>query len=156
MKRIILAMAVAAMCGLGVSCSTPDANVPQKVIDNFPKVKSIAQEGSLTTVLNRKGDVLGYVLNSKPASDGIIGFKGETPLEIYFDGNKAVTKVEMLPNQETENFANKVVAGGLLDSWNGLGVEEALTKEVDVVSGATYTSKSVIGSFQAAVEANMK
>ena len=156
MKKLVLALAVAAMCGLGVSCSKPDANVPQSVIDHYPKVKSIAEEGSLTTVLNKKGDVLGYVLNSKPASDSIMGFKGETPLEIYFDGNKTVMKVVMLPNQETENFANKVVTGGLLDSWNGLGVEDALAKEVDVVSGATYTSKGVIGSFQAALKANMQ
>ena len=156
MKKLVLALAVIAMCGLGASCSKPDANVPEKVIEYFPKVKSISQEGSLTTVLNRKGDVLGYVLNSKPASDGIVGFKGETPLEIYFDGDKVITKVEMLPNQETENFANKVINSGLLDSWNGLDYILALEKNVDVVSGATYTSKSVISTFQAAVEANMK
>lgn len=156
MKKIVLALAVLAMCGLGVSCSKPDANVPENVIETYPKVKSITQEGSLMTVLNKKGEVLGYMLNSKPASDTIVGYRGETPLNIFFDSNKNIMKVEMLPNQESENFVNKVLNSDLLNSWNGLSAEEALTKQVDVASGATYTSTSVINTLHAAIEANMK
>ena len=161
MKKLILAIAVIAMCGLGVSCNkeeieNPETNVPQKIVDLFPNASSIEENGSLITVMDKKGNVLGYLLNSKPASDGIEGKFGETPLEIRFDGSKVVTDVEMLPNQETESFVDKIKKHGLLDSWNGLGVDEALNKKVDVVSGATKTSKSIIKTFRTAVEVNMK
>ena len=149
------------MCGLGVSCNkeeieNPETNVPQKIVDLFPNASSIEENGSLITVMDKKGNVLGYVLNSKPASNGIQGKFGETPLEILFDGKKVVTNVEMLPNQETPDFVKRVERSGLMESWDGLGVDAALAKEVDVVSGATYTSESVIKSFKAAVKTNMK
>ena len=154
MKKVILALVVATMCGMGVSCSKAEEEVPQKILDLYPTAASIEQEGSLITSLDKKGNVVGYVLNSKPASDGIEGKNGETPLEILIDGDKVVTNVEMLENQETPSFVNIVVKSGLLEKWNGVGVEEAVTKPVDVVSGATLTSNSVIKTFRTAVKAN--
>ena len=156
MKKIILALVVVAFCGLSISCSKSGIEAPQRIIDLFPTATTIEQEGSLITVKNKKGETLGYVLNSKPASDGIIGHNGETPLEILFDGKKIVTNVDLLPNQETAGIINMIKKCRLLESWNGLGVDEALTKEVDVVSGATHTSQSIIKTFQTAVKVNMK
>jgi len=42
-----------------------------------------------------------------------------------------------------------VIKAGFLDSWNGLTAEEALNKEVDAVSGATYSSKGIQNSLKA-------
>ena len=153
MNKVILGLAVAALCGLAISCSKTE-EVPQRILDIYPTAASIEQEGSLITALDKKGNVLGYVLNSKPASDGIVGRNGETPLEILFDGKKVVTSVEMLENQETPSFVNIVKKSGLLEKWDGVGVEEAVTKHVDIVSGATLTSNSVIKTFRTAVKAN--
>jgi Na+-transporting NADH:ubiquinone oxidoreductase subunit NqrC len=61
-----------------------------------------------------------------------------------------------LDNQETPNFAQRVVDGGLYEAWNGLTVDEALAKEVDAVSGATYTSKGVKNSLVARLKAYQK
>jgi Na+-transporting NADH:ubiquinone oxidoreductase subunit NqrC len=61
-----------------------------------------------------------------------------------------------LENQETSNFAKRVVEGGLYEAWNGLTVDEALGKDVDAISGATYTSNGVKKSLVARLKAYQK
>ena len=53
----------------------------------------------------------------------------------------------------TTRFAQHVVEGGLYEAWNGLTPDEALNKEVDAVSGATYTSNGVKKSLIARLKA---
>ena len=64
-----------------------------------------------------------------------------------------IKNVVLLENQETPRFAQRVVEGGLYDAWNGLTVDEALGKDVDAVSGATYTSNGVKNSLIARLKA---
>jgi uncharacterized protein with FMN-binding domain len=40
---------------------------------------------------------------------------------------------------------------GFYKNWNGLTVKQALKKEVDAVSGATFTSNAAIQSVRAAL-----
>lgn len=69
------------------------------------------------------------------------GLNSKTPIKIYIKGNK-ITKIESLPNQETPAvFAS---AERLLKKFIGKSVDEASTMKVDGVSGATYSSKSLI------------
>ena len=58
----------------------------------------------------------------------------------------------MLNNNETPSFLNKVINAGFLNSWNGLTVKEALDKNVDAVSGATYSSNGIQQSLKARLE----
>ena len=62
----------------------------------------------------------------------------------------------LLDNEETPRFAQRVVEGGLYEAWNGLTVDEALGKDVDAVSGATYTSNGVKNSLVARLKAYQK
>jgi len=91
------------------------------------------------------------VVYSKPASDGIKGYNGETPVMIAFDKKMVITGVFLLQNQETPKFAKRVEDAGFYKNWNGLTVKQALKKEVDAVSGATFTSNAVIQSVRAAL-----
>ena len=45
-----------------------------------------------------------------------------------------------------------MVEGGLFDAWNGLTIDQALEKEVDAVSGATFTSNGVKASLKACLK----
>lgn len=123
-----------------------------EVVRAFPKAKSVKKTTQWTEVYNADKQLLGYALYSKPASDGIKGYLGETPLLIALDANKKVLSVEMLKNSETPSYVKMVKDAGLLKQWNGMSVKKAKKKKVDTVSGATYTSKSVILSFQAALK----
>ncbi|MDY5968665.1 MAG: FMN-binding protein [Bacteroidales bacterium] len=150
MKKLNLAilsfaMALLPLMGLAQAVS-PD------VKKMYPKATSIQSLDNGWVAVKGGKKLLGYIAYSKPASDGIKGFNGETPLMICFDAKQKITKVSMLPNGETPSFAKRVEASGLLDSWNGLSVEKALSVAPDAVSGATYTSRSVMSSMSAALK----
>lgn len=120
----------------------------------FPKAAYVELTAEATyAVKDAKGKVIGTVLLSSPYSDGINGFNGPTPLQIALDNNDKIIEVRVLDNDETPNFLKRVTDAGYLDSWNGLTVEEALKKEVDAVSGATYSSKGIQNSLKARLEA---
>lgn len=120
----------------------------------FPKAAYVELTAEATyAVKDAKGKVIGTVLLSSPYSDGINGFNGPTPLQIALDNNDKIIEVRVLDNDETPNFLKRVTDAGYLDSWNGLTVEEALNKEVDAVSGATYSSRGIQNSLKARLQA---
>ena len=116
----------------------------------FPKAAYVELTQTATyAVKNEKGKVIGTVLLSSPYSDEIMGFNGPTPLQIAMDAEGKILEVRVLANGETPNFLNRVIKAGFLDSWNGLTAEEALNKEMDAVSGATYSSRGIQNSLKA-------
>ncbi len=120
----------------------------------FPEAKYIELTETATyAVKNKRGKVIGSVLLSSPYSDDIKGFNGPTPLQIALDEKGKIIEIRVLKNNETPNFLNRVLDAGFLESWNGLTVEEALNKEVDAVSGATYSSNGIQKSLKARLQA---
>lgn len=120
----------------------------------FPDAKYVELTETATyAVKNKRGKVIGTVLLSSPYSDEIKGFNGPTPLQIALDEKGKILEVRVLKNNETPNFLQRVVDAGFLNSWNGLTIEEALSKEVDAVSGATYSSNGIQRSLKARLEA---
>ena len=119
----------------------------------FPKAAHVELTETATyAVKNKRGKVIGSVLLSSPYSDEIMGFNGPTPLQIALDNDGKIIEVRVLENQETPKFLNRVIDAGFLNSWNGLTAEEALNKEVDAVSGATYSSNGIKNSLKARLE----
>ncbi len=104
-------------------------------------------------IKDAQGNKIGTVLYSSPYSDQVQGFKGTTPLLIALDAEGRIKDVVLLENQETPRFAQRVVDGGLYEAWDGLTPAEALEKDVDAVSGATYTSNGVKNSLVARLKA---
>ena len=129
----------------------PSNGLPVEITNAFPSAKSVKQSAKWTEVYDAKGVLLGYAVYSKPASDGIKGYMGETPVMIALNTTEVIIAVEMLKNNDTPGYVQKVKAAGLLESWNGQPAKKAAKKKVDVVSGATYTSRGVIMSLQAAL-----
>ena len=127
--------------------------IEMAVVHAFPTVKSVDKTKKMSPVYDSQKKLLGYVVYSKPASDGIKGYAGETPVVIAFSTKKVITGVYLLPCQETPGFAHRVEEAGFYKNWNGLTVKKALKKEVDAVSGATFTSTAVAKSVRAALQA---
>lgn len=82
------------------------------------------------------------VVNTTEICKSVDGYNGPVPVKIYIRKNK-VEKIEMLNNQEGPKYVS-AVKKHLLEAWNGLGIKEATTKEIDAVTGATFTSKAFI------------
>lgn len=90
------------------------------------------------------------IINTADIGKKFIGYAGPTPVEITIKDNK-ISKVKVLANQETPEFIGAVRNSDLLDSYNGLTLQEAAEKHIDGVSGATYTSKAIINNMKAGV-----
>lgn len=88
------------------------------------------------------GDI---VVNTTTMASDITGFGGNVPLEItVHDG--VITDIRPLKNAETPEFFERALT--LLDQWRGKRVEEAARLQVDAVSGATFSSRAIIGNMQ--------
>lgn len=82
------------------------------------------------------------IVNTTTLAEDVEGYAGPTPLKIYIKKDK-IEKIEPLKNMETPKYF-ALIKRDLLDKWNGLTVKKAATEQVDVVTGATYTSEAVI------------
>lgn len=91
-----------------------------------------------------------YVVNTTTLGKDIEGYNGPVPVKVYIKKNK-VEKVEMLKSDEGPKYVAKVKKQ-LIDAWNGLTVKEAKTKQVDAVTGATFTSEALIKNVQKGLE----
>ena len=90
-------------------------------------------------VMTKKDGV--YIVNTTKLSTDVQGYNGPTPLKIYIKDDK-IQKIEALPNQETPSFFARVQEN-MLNKWNGMTAKQAVTAEVDAVTGATYSSVAV-------------
>ena len=84
-------------------------------------------------------------LNTTELGKDIIGYGGTVPLEVTLEDGK-VKNVKALANSETPDFFKK--ASVLLSKWDGRTIEKAQQLKVDGVSGATFSSKAIIGNVQ--------
>ena len=91
-----------------------------------------------------------YVINTTTLGSDIEGYNGSTPLKIYIKKNK-VERIEFLKSMETPKYYAKVKKA-LMDKWNGLKVKDAKMQQVDIVTGATYSSEAVIKNVQVGLE----
>ena len=87
-----------------------------------------------------------YIVNTNTLTQDVEGYAGPVPVMIYIKKNK-IEKVEVLKNQETPKYLAKVKKA-MLTAWDGLTVKEAKSKQVDAVTGATFTSKALIENVQ--------
>lgn len=91
------------------------------------------------------------IINTTEIGKGMMGYGGATPVEITISEGK-IKKITPLPNQETPEFYGAIRNSDLLESLDGLSLPEALVTHIDGVSGATYSSKAIIGNIRAGLE----
>lgn len=91
-----------------------------------------------------------FVINTTELGKDVEGYQGTTPLKVYIKSGK-VGKIEFLKSTETPKYYVKVKKA-LQDKWNGKKVKEAKTMQVDVVTGATFSSEAVIENVRRALD----
>ena len=156
-RNFIGGMAFAAILAFS-GCGPAPVQLPEMPLERVtPYFSEAAEVQTIDTsyyqVKDAQGEVIGTLLFSMPYAESVKGYNGNTPLLIALDANDCIKQVVMLPNHETPRFAERVEEGGLYQAWDGLTVEEALAKQVDAISGATYTSNGVKGSLSIRLKA---
>ena len=106
----------------------------------MPGDKAVTKKGGVTTI------------NTTTLAQKVEGYNGATPVMITIKKGR-VEKVEALQNEETPRYMAKVKKAGLLERWNGKKVKDAIKMDVDVVTGATYSSKAIIENVRVGLKA---
>lgn len=94
-------------------------------------------------------------VNTTDLARDVEGFNGPTPVEISVVKGR-ITRIKLLPNQETPSFLQIVIDEGLLKVLDGKTVEEASKVKLDAVTGATYSSKAIIENIRRGLDSLKK
>ncbi len=101
-----------------------------------------------TRTLLKDGTV---VINTSEITTDIKGYRDVTPIKLYLK-NGVISKVELQPNRETPTIFQKIIDGHLTERWIGVTTKKASTAKIDVISGATISSKAIIKNVQRAAK----
>jgi hypothetical protein len=145
----ILRVFLAVVVPKGGMTAESTALVSSTVREFFPEAVFIEKDEMFTSrmrVLGPGRGFLGYLILTSPFADHIVGYAGPTPVLMAKTGDGIILDARMLENSETPGFNAKVKSSGLLESLQGLHWRKVSQKEVDAVTGATFTSKAVIRS----------
>ena len=91
------------------------------------------------------------VINTTRLGEKILGYGGTVPVEIYVTSGR-IDSIKALPNNETTDVFQRLYDEGLMKAWNGHTLKEAVSLDVDGVTGATYSSNAVIGNVRCGVD----
>lgn len=95
------------------------------------------------------------VINTTEIASDIKGYKDITPIELHLK-NGVVRKVKLLPNNESADIFKRVIDGCLSDRWSGIKVDDISNTDVDIISGATLSSRAIIANVKRAAEYEIK
>lgn len=83
------------------------------------------------------------ILSTSPKYDRIVGFGGPVPARIVLDSASGkIDRIEFPPNAEDPEYWRQVLASGVFDRYRNLTPAEAAALPIDVVTGATFSSRA--------------
>jgi NosR/NirI family transcriptional regulator, nitrous oxide reductase regulator len=128
----------------------------QNVQDIFPSAAGFERNSrGAFEVYDNKSVKIGTVLLSTDYSREY-GYSGIVPLLIGVDDSLRITKIILLPNNETFDYVRAVYEEKFIGQWQGVSLEDAVDYRADAVSGATHTSKAVIAGVRHAAASVVK
>ncbi|MBD3676334.1 MAG: FMN-binding protein [Planctomycetaceae bacterium] len=118
----------------------------EQVLEFFPQASSLEGSASGTQIVKDKaGETLGYVLQTSPISDDIVGYSGPTNSLLAFEIDDRLIGMRILESADTREHVNAIQQNERFRfTWNGLPREEAANlQDIDAVSGSTLTSMAI-------------
>lgn len=159
MKRLIPGVfAAAAFSVCGAETPAPVKPFAAEAARIFPEAKEYAeQKPGIYLVRDGNQKTLGTLyLETIGDDERQFGYAGTIEIAVLFDNNRQVAGILIGRNQETPSFLNRVRAAKFLESWNKLKLEEIPGKQVDTVTGATYSSSAIRAGVRKLAESYLK
>ena len=115
---------------------------------NAQRIQGLDLQRNAQIVSDAGGTSLGFVVQTSPACDHVIGYLGPTNVLIAFDDQSRVLGIDVLDSRDTTEHVEDVVGNHrFMSSYDGLTWREAAAQHrVDGVSGATLTSLAMVES----------
>ena len=92
------------------------------------------------------------IYSSEHYAPNVYGYNGKTPVYIALK-NDTIARIIAEKNSETPNYMRYVLEEGFLTYWENKSLENVTNLEVDLISGATYTSESLFKNIKLTLEA---
>ncbi len=90
------------------------------------------------------------IISTKNLTPDIKGYGGAIPLEITITGGR-IAEIKALNNAETPSFFEQVESE-LFPRWKGMTIEEAVSANIDGITGATLSSNAVNSTIHSAIK----
>ena len=94
------------------------------------------------------GNVFGYAVSVSPS-----GFGGNIDMIVGIGTDGKITGVNITALSETPGLGSRVNDANYLSQYNGTGGKLALGSDIDAISGATISSRSVLAGVNRALAA---
>ena len=117
------------------------------VKEKIPAADSLEQanyQKSWSKIYDNSGKQVGNFLLSSPFCDEIKGYGGNVPLIIIADMDETIVGLGLMKNRETPSWISGLNNVKFFDSWNGKKIEEIKDHNIDIITGATYTTRAVM------------
>ncbi len=127
-----------------------EMNLPLAVVGNFfPTASRWGQydaQADSRMVLDESQNALGYVIQTSPVTDNIVGFSGPTNVLLAFNTKHDLLGIEVLWSRDTKEHLQQVQTDpDFLKSFSGINRKQAINlRDVEAVSGATLTSLAIV------------
>ena len=115
----------------------------------FPTVRAIRgwdPQHAAQIVTDEDGNTLGFVVQTSPTCDHIVGYSGPTNVLIAFDSRNRVVGLDVLESHDTVEHVEDVTSNErFMQAYDRLDWQAAGKRpDVDGVSGATLTSLAIV------------
>ena len=98
--------------------------------------------------LDASGNPIGVVIVAQSK-----GYGGQVPIAVAFDLEGTVTNITAMANEETPGLGSRIAEESYIGQYVGLAAAPITADDIDLISGATISSKAALSAFNIAVEA---
>lgn len=81
------------------------------------------------------------------------GYGGQVPIAVAFGTDGTVISITTMANDETPGLGTKIANDSYIGQYVGLAAESITADDIDLISGATISSKAALSAFNIAVTA---
>ena len=80
------------------------------------------------------------------------GYGGQVPIAVAFTPDATVLSITTMPNSETPGLGSRIAEEFYIGQYVGKPAQTLAVEDIDVISGATISSKAALSAFNIAVQ----
>ena len=160
---VLVAICLVAGALLGVvhakTAPIADAHAEQKALETYA---ALVPEASSFESVPCEVNGCTAALEARDAASAVIahiivaqskGYGGQVPIAVAFGPDSTVLAITAMANDETPGLGTKIANDSYIGQYVGLVAEPTDASQIDLISGATISSKAALAAFNIAVEA---
>ncbi|MFV0345245.1 MAG: 4Fe-4S binding protein [Bacteroidales bacterium] len=117
----------------------------------IPEAASFRPVASVWEISDSKHQIIGTL--EFPQKGTAEGFGGNINFALVVDSESTVRGLILLGHSESSEYIEQLAKAGLFNSWDGKNISELRNSKIDIISGASISSKAIINGVNKISEA---